>query len=122
MRAMSKVGTATVGGSADGVAGAAAGGAADGGVALDVVDGADGGAAAMGLVALSRAACSFTRTCHATPRPAAITIAPPTTSQITVRDITLPTVRLPAPIGVATFLCEMIPCCPGPERRRIVCK
>ena len=75
MRAMSKVGTATTGGAGDGVAGAA-GAAAAGGVALDVVDGADGGTAAVGLVALSRTACSLTLTCHATPRPAAITIAP----------------------------------------------
>ncbi|MPZ30805.1 MAG: hypothetical protein GEV13_07370 [Rhodospirillales bacterium] len=118
---MSKVGTATAGGAGCGGSGAA-GGAAAGGVALGAVDGADCGAAAVGLVALSRTACSLIRTCHATPRPAAITIAPATTSQITVRDIILPTVRLPAPIGVATFLCEMIPCWLGPERRRIVCK
>src|SRR6266542_1470021 len=94
MRAMSNVGTATVGGA--GVAGTA-GDAAAGGGALDAVDGVACGTATVGLVALSRTACSLIRTCHATPRPAAITIAPPTTSQITVRDITLPTVRLPAP-------------------------
>ena len=105
---MSKVGTATVGGADDGGGAAAAGGCAAGAGALDAVDGAGCGTAAVGLVTLSSTACSFIRTCHATPRPAAITIAPPTTSQITVRDITLPTVRLPAPIGVATFLCEMI--------------
>jgi hypothetical protein len=121
---MSKVGTATVGcggaGAVDGLAGAAAEGAG-GGVAPGAVDGAACGTAAVaGPVARSRAACSLMRTFHATPRPTAITIAPPTTSQITVRDITLPTVRLPAPIGVATFLCEMIPCRFGPERCRIV--
>ena len=76
MRAMSKVGTATAGGAGDGVAGAAGGGAAAGAGALDVVDGVDCGTAAVGLVALSRTACSLIRTCHATPRPAAITIAP----------------------------------------------
>src|SRR5215813_5498466 len=50
-----------------------------------------------------------------------MTIAPAPTSQITVRDISLPAVRPPAPIGVATCVAKMIPCRPGPERQRIAC-
>src|SRR5260370_15072169 len=60
--------------------------------------------------------------CQATPTAAAKTIAPAAISQRTVRDITLPMVRLPTALGVATSLCEMIPCRPGPERHRIACK
>ena len=66
--------------------------------------------------------CSVSLPRHATARATAMTTAPPPTSQKTVRDITLPTVRRPTALGVATPLGEMIPCHPGPERHRIDCK
>lgn len=51
-----------------------------------------------------------------------MTTAPIATSMITVRDITLPTVRPRTPFGVATSPCEMIACHCDPQTHRIDCK
>src|SRR5215468_5236328 len=124
MRAMSNVGIGTAGGAVVGGGGGAGGAVAacdgDGAAACGDDDAAvcgDDGAAAggcaiegAGLTPGPRPACSLRLPCHATPNATARTTAPAATSQITVRDISLPMCDHPPPFGVATFLCEMIPC------------
>ena len=56
-------------------------------------------AAAVGLAAWPRVVSSLSLPCHTPPTAAAITTAPAAISQRTVRDITLPMVRLPPPLA-----------------------